>query len=147
MSKPVFEDLFSLSEVRRNRKSFVLAFLATLMMMCILAAGRGLVKDFMAPSDIKFYVVATLGFLLISSMWAFASVVGQRFRDFGWSGWWTLTVLMPPIFLILLLMLLFRAGNEGRNKYSSDPLGRIAHNVDEHHVKDSSIGERKDPHF
>lgn len=149
MSKPVFEDLFLSSEQRRNRKSYLIAFLIMLAAVVASAGARGLVKDFMEGSDLKFIAVVILSFILLPSMWSVFSITAQRFRDFEWSGWWAISLLLPPIFLILILLLIFRPGTKGNNKYGVDPLAQSAstRDADPQHNKETKGRERKDPHF
>ncbi|MGG7036757.1 MAG: DUF805 domain-containing protein, partial [Flavobacterium sp.] len=49
------------------------------------------------------------------------SVSVRRLHDVGKSGWFFFIVLIPIVGPIWLLILLFTAGDQGENKYGSDP--------------------------
>ena len=149
MSKPIFEDLFLSSEERRNRKSYLLAFLIMVIVVAVFAGARGLAKRLMEPSDLKFTIVSILSCFLLPAMWSIFSSTAQRFRDFEWSGWWAMSLLLPPIFLILILLLVFRPGTKGDNKYGMDPLAQKTSTREKGNQNRMGARgkERKDPHF
>ncbi|MGC8469666.1 MAG: DUF805 domain-containing protein, partial [Acetobacteraceae bacterium] len=57
---------------------------------------------------------------LAVSGWA---VMGQRCRDFGWTGWAVLITLIPFIGGLFAIALLFIPGDEGTNRYGPSPIG------------------------
>ncbi len=70
------------------------------------------------------YVIGGLVILALSiSAWA---VAAQRCRDFGWTGWATLIILIPVIGFFFSLALLFIPGDVGSNRYGPDQLGSPA---------------------
>ena len=50
------------------------------------------------------------------------AVTIRRWHDIGKSGWWTLTLLIPLVNLILILIFFTRKGDDGANAYGPDPL-------------------------
>lgn len=54
-------------------------------------------------------------YLVFSTTLAFVS--SYRFRDFGVSGWFSLTAFLPGINILMFFALLFVPGNRGKNKY------------------------------
>lgn len=133
MSKPVFSDLFRLSG-RRNRKSFILLFVAY-----VAALYPLIIIDLPDRLPVIFWII----FYSLSGPYWVAGA--QRLRDLGWAGvtvWLlpglgTLSVLSQhkivsfPEFIILgisLVMALFTfglmivRGTRGPNKYGPDPL-------------------------
>lgn len=45
----------------------------------------------------------------------------RRLHDFNASGWWYLLVLIPVVNIVLMLVLLFKRGTEGINRFGPDP--------------------------
>jgi uncharacterized membrane protein YhaH (DUF805 family) len=128
MSKPVFEDMFALKGVRRNRKSYIFG-LGLLLLGCLLYIFQMLLFSTF-EGDLLF----AIGFFLMPVFLMFAAYVlvaltSQRIRDIGRSGWFSVIVLFPygvPIFLqcLPLLVLCVLPGAKGENKYGADPLGK-----------------------
>ncbi|MCX7301109.1 MAG: DUF805 domain-containing protein [Rhodobacterales bacterium] len=126
MSKPVFEDLFTFSG-RRNRLSYLLYSLA------VTGLG-GFIYYVLA--DMIGLIAFVLMIPLIISSWA---VGGQRCRDFGWSGWAVLIILIPYIGGILgfvsgifphvggifAILIMFIPGIRAENRYGPDPLASL----------------------
>lgn len=117
MSKPVFSDLFTFSG-RRNRKSYLLFWIAYMVVVIVLGGIVGA-----SESDVAMVVGGVIILALSISAWAVAS---QRCRDFGWTGWATLIILIPVIGFFFSLALLFIPGDVGQNRYGPDPLGAPA---------------------
>jgi len=114
MSKPVFSDLFSFSG-RRNRKSYVLYWIPYIIVLMVFS---GIVTS---SDSALLSIIGGVAILVASvSAWAIAS---QRCRDFGWTGWATLILLIPVIGLFFSIALLFIPGDVGQNRYGPDPLG------------------------
>lgn len=134
MSKPVFEDLFSFGNVRRNRLSYFLyslALFALMVALVFLSIGYlGAVNPSMfsleapTPQDPNgLGALVLLGALMIPiaiSSWA---VSAQRCRDFGWSGWAVLLTMVPYVGFIFAIALLFIPGTDGENRYGPNPVG------------------------
>jgi uncharacterized membrane protein YhaH (DUF805 family) len=53
------------------------------------------------------------------------AVYTQRCRDFGWSGWAVLIMLVPVVGILFYLALFFIPGTHGPNRYGPDPLERM----------------------
>ncbi len=128
MSKPVFEDLFRFSG-RRNRKSYALYFLAMLMMIAV-TFSVATVSALESKNESSF--ILGIGLLTLESLVFLipsVAVGGQRCRDFGWTGWAYLLVIVPYVGWIFGLALLFIPGTDGPNRYGPNPIGN--------HLKDS----------
>lgn len=54
----------------------------------------------------------------IAAMVAFFLFAIRRLHDWGSSGWWSLLILVPLANLVLGLMLIFKGGNEGTNRFA-----------------------------
>lgn len=119
MSKPVFEDLFKFTG-RRNRKSYLLLAVAQFGAMIALSfiGAMGIaVADSFVPLGYLIMLLVVVGFLaLMVNGWAAAS---QRVRDFGYSGVWTLLILIPYIGWLAALALFLIPSSEGDNKYGA----------------------------
>ena len=114
MSKPVFEDVFALSG-RRNRKSYLLFGLLVLVIDLVVWGIA-----FAINSSTIFWVA---GLLSLPITVASILVAAQRCRDFGWTGWAVLIMLIPYIGGLFGLAILFIPGNRGANRYGPDPIG------------------------
>lgn len=141
MSKPVFQDLFTLSG-RRNRKSYFLYLVAMLLFLSIVwgvvagvvdagvvDGGGGQFADLQSgyghagSGEVGAVIIAgILTFLAAISGWI---VAAQRCRDFGWTGWAVLITLLPAVGWLFGLALIFIPGTLGPNRYGPDPLGGI----------------------
>jgi uncharacterized membrane protein YhaH (DUF805 family) len=125
MSKPIFDGIFSYSD-RRNRKSYALFILISIPLYIFVAILKLLVREInkILEIDPSIFTILPIFVSLFSLflLWSFLFVNSQRFRDMGWSGWWTITLLIPGLNLIILLILLLKPGTPGSNKYGSDPL-------------------------
>jgi uncharacterized membrane protein YhaH (DUF805 family) len=124
MSKPVASDLFKFSG-RRNRKSYLYFLLAAIavqiVISVIMGAAGGLGGEEMS---VGMLIVAVPVFIVITVM---ALAVGsQRCRDFGWTGWAMLLMLVPFIGPIFALAIIFIPGTQGENRYGPDPLQQYA---------------------
>lgn len=54
----------------------------------------------------------------IAAMVVFFLFAIRRLHDWGSSGWWSLLILVPIANIVLGLMLIFKAGNEGANRFA-----------------------------
>ena len=115
MSKPVFDDMFSLGG-RRNRKSFFLYSLAVIAILCVVWIVA------VAGDNVGFVIVA--GLLTVAILISAVIVQAQRCRDFGWTGWAVLIVLIPVVGALFQIALWFIPGTDGTNRYGSDPVGK-----------------------
>lgn len=117
MSKPVLSDAFAFSACRRNRQSYALA---TVLQGSAIVALVMVYRD-LATRDSTFAWLIALPFLGIILVWMMAAAT-QRLRDFGWSGYWLLLLLLPGLGFFLLPVLFLKKGTKGRNKYGPSPL-------------------------
>lgn len=121
MSKPITQDLFAFTGVRRNRKSYILFLLSS-----YLTAFIAVFATFGAIASANAWVSATASVLLMALAVAifvaqFATAT-QRFRDFDRTGWWALLLLIPYVGFITVICLAVIPGTEGTNNYGPDPL-------------------------
>lgn len=120
MSKPALEDLLGF-EGRRNRKSYInahlayaaaglLGFLITVLAGMLLGDIGGLIS------------VALFCGLLMAVTISTLAITAQRLHDLGYSGWFTLLMMVPFVSMILYIALMVIPGETGRNDYGPDPL-------------------------
>ncbi|MEQ9643620.1 MAG: DUF805 domain-containing protein [Alphaproteobacteria bacterium] len=134
MSKPVMSDLFKFSG-RRNRKSYLFFLLGVIaieiVLTAVFGAAGGLAGGMMddgaaanpdAAGGMAIGMTVVLGVIFLVVVVMSIAVGAQRCRDFGWTGWAMLLVLVPFIGWIFALALIFIPGNQGPNKYGPDPL-------------------------
>ena len=137
MSKPVFEDLLTFSNGRRNRKSYFLISIVYAIPMLILSIfgtildQTGTSLDQIANNGNRNEFIGEM-FMIISAFYLFLSIISliltvlyfaimsQRCRDINWSGWCALIGLVPIINLIFGLFLFFKKGTPGENQYGQD---------------------------
>ena len=124
MSKPVMSDLFKFSG-RRNRKSYVLFLLAAIAVQIVVgivvAAMGGVGAEEMSVGA----MIVAVPVMIVLAVMSLA-VGSQRCRDFGWTGWAMLLVLVPFIGFLFALAIIFIPGNQGENRYGPDPLQQYA---------------------
>jgi len=70
--------------------------------------------------DPAILVIIFNGFAILTLPLAIIFMI-RRFHDIGGSGWWSLTMLIPLVNLIPALLLLFKPGSNGPNKYGPPP--------------------------
>jgi uncharacterized membrane protein YhaH (DUF805 family) len=120
MSKPVFENMFRFSG-RRNRKSFILFELVRVLAFTII--GVPMLIALAAGDKTVTSIVAFLALVAALPLcWAGWAVFSQRCRDFGWTGWATLLLLLPYVGWVFPLAACFIPGTLGSNRYGPDPL-------------------------
>jgi uncharacterized membrane protein YhaH (DUF805 family) len=115
---------FSLS-VRRNRKSFVLAFTGLYAFLVCVA----LVLGSLGVPQRVFYAIMIV-FAIPTAVVTY-TLSGQRLRDIGVTGWlallWIPLGMLPDPFgaalaLAFTIVLVFVPGTQGDNRYGPDPL-------------------------
>jgi len=115
MRRPVFFDLYRVAG-RRTRLSFALVLMSCV--VCFMAV-YALLPPVTDP-PVFGYIFDIVSLALCWGTGIFAA--SQRFRDFGWSGWWGLLTLLPILGWVICLALFFIPGTRGPNRYGSDPL-------------------------
>ncbi|KXS55412.1 MAG: membrane protein [Marinobacter sp. T13-3] len=53
------------------------------------------------------------------------AVGSRRLHDMGYSGWWQLLYLLPLVGFVVMLVLAFKDGTPGENRFGPDPKGRV----------------------
>lgn len=115
MSKPVIEDLFSMRG-RRNRLSYFLYSLLNLISIALLVLA--LSESISSGYDVGVVIAGVAVIPIVFSSWM---VGAQRCRDFGWTGWAVLLMLIPYLGFLFMLALLFIPGTRGDNRFGRDP--------------------------
>jgi uncharacterized membrane protein YhaH (DUF805 family) len=124
MSVPALEHWFSV-KIRRNRKSFVLANVALIVIFCI----SYFVWLYFAQASHG----ESLGFVIFGIPTSICSyfLVAQRLRDFGVNGWFSLLWIPVNVLegevriaitLAALLVLCGIPGTPGANRFGANPL-------------------------
>jgi uncharacterized membrane protein YhaH (DUF805 family) len=115
--EPFYRDLFRLSGRRRRGSYFNFLVAAIFLSMVIMAVVVPLsLAGFVATAHaIVWGCAICLGIVN-------AIVAAQRCRDFAWTGWVALFIHIPLIGWLLWVLLLFRPGTQGPNKYGPNPL-------------------------
>jgi uncharacterized membrane protein YhaH (DUF805 family) len=114
MSKPVFSDLFTFSG-RRNRKSYVLYYLATVALIIGGLLLSTAVTAISPTAGLVLWVIYVV--LMIAVLVSSFAVSAQRIRDFGYSGCWVFIYLIPYVGFAASIALFFIPSSEGENKY------------------------------
>jgi uncharacterized membrane protein YhaH (DUF805 family) len=114
MSKPVFSDLFTFSG-RRNRKSYVLFYLASVALILggMLLATLVTVASPTVGGILWVIYIAVMLALVVSSF----AVSAQRIRDCGYSGCWVFVYFIPYVGFAASLALFFIPSNVGENRF------------------------------
>ena len=79
-----------------------------------------------------FVILAVFSALLsIPFIWMYFSLYVKRAHDIGWTGWMVLLLFIPIVGLIFWILLLFKPGTHGENRYGPDLLtARANHNIE-----------------
>jgi len=125
---PMAKLLFSFSG-RINRAKVWLGFLMAALIM--LVAGVGVLGLSVAAGEIDkrdFGPVTWTGFaaVMLLAYWMSFAIYVKRAHDRGWSGWFTLLLLVPLLSLWPLIELIFLSGDPGENRFGNNPLGNSA---------------------
>ena len=124
MSKPVFQDLFTFSG-RRNRKSYIGFVVMTFVVLLVIGISMvQLTPSLPSNQDVVIYPGVFALFLLLPLMVAGWAVAAQRCRDFGWTGWAALILLIPYIGQFFAIALMVIPSTIGANRYGPDPLNQ-----------------------
>lgn len=94
---------------RANRKRYIIF----LIVYVIIWSSLYNISEFL---DIVFILISTIPMI---------SLTARRLHDINRSGWWQLLYAIPIINFIILLILLFKTGDEGENNFGLDPLNEI----------------------
>lgn len=124
MSKPVLEDLFAFKG-RRNRKSYFLYSLASLGAYIVLGIVNGIgtigLESGNEMEAMTYIIPALIGMIVVAV--SNLAVAGQRSRDFGFSGWSALLLVIPLVNFLFTCALWFVPSDVGDNKYGPSLLG------------------------
>lgn len=122
---PLAKLLFSFSG-RINRAKLWLGVLMALVIL--LVAGIGVVGLSVAAGEIDKRDLGPVTWLGIAAMmllgyWMSFAIYAKRAHDRGWSGWFTLLLLIPLLNLWPFIELIFLPGDPAENRFGSNPLG------------------------
>lgn len=124
MSYPASESWFSPS-IRRNRKSFIIAYLRLLAIM-VIVIGALVFFDVRELKGNGLFIIFFIPFMIAGYF-----LMAQRLRDFNVTGWlvllWIPVTFLPDPFssiasLTFCICLCAIPGTQGENRFGSDPL-------------------------
>ena len=87
---------------------FILVMLATGMLIGALNLSEQIMPVIMIPAFVVYFIFGL--FLMI-----------KRIHDIGWTAWLLLLLIIPLANLVMALLLLFKPGSEGENRYGLPP--------------------------
>lgn len=110
-----------LFKTRINRKNYILGILAVYAVYLILMFSIGFAAESfgIALSESGVDVIAWLGYLVV--VFYVISLVIRRVHDFDKSGWFILWCIIPLVGWIISIYILFKEGDEKKNKYGASP--------------------------
>lgn len=112
----MLENLFSF-EGRVNRMTYFLTqlgFLVTVVLLVIIDALIGTLDE-----ESGYGLLSVLGWLAL--VWPGIALAAKRFHDQDMSGWSILLGLIPIVGFVVQLVLLFRGGTAGENRFGEPP--------------------------
>lgn len=116
--KVVFENYANFKG--RARRSEYWYFALINFIICMIAMVMDNILGFkVEPLPYGYFYIAYALFALIPGL----AVIVRRLHDVGKSGWFFFIVLIPLVGAIWLLVLFCKAGDQGTNKYGTDPKG------------------------
>lgn len=70
-----------------------------------------------------FNIIFVIFFLILvfSCFIAAVNMYIKRMRDLNYSGWWVLTYFIPVINIVTYIIMIFKTGTKGKNKYGEEP--------------------------
>ncbi|SFI16327.1 DUF805 domain-containing protein [Planctomicrobium piriforme] len=74
-----------------------------------------------APNTAQLAIQVLLGIYALATFIPSFTVTIRRFHDFDKSGWWLLINLIPILGPLLQLIMMFRAGTPGKNRFGPQP--------------------------
>lgn len=112
--------VFSLSG-RIGRLRYLAYFFSIYIFIAFIAgvfgAGFGFSSDDSELAGGVFLIFLVIGYI---AFFFYTFVFSRRrLNDLGWSGWWNLLFIVPLVNLILSLILIFKAGEQGANQYGN----------------------------
>jgi uncharacterized membrane protein YhaH (DUF805 family) len=112
-------NLFSAKGRIRRRNYFILNLIYTVFIIPIIAISN------YSDNNINFKGQLLIVLICIALLLVFIPVTIRRFHDMEYSGWFVLLLFVPLVNLGGGILLLFKDGTIGQNKYGDDPKGRI----------------------
>jgi len=100
---------------RANREKYWMFYLFYMLAYIILA-----IMDEIAGTGGVLSGIFTLGSLIPS-----IAIAARRLHDINRSGWWQLLILIPIVGAIVLLIFYVTKGDEGENRFGTDPLRAV----------------------
>jgi uncharacterized membrane protein YhaH (DUF805 family) len=124
MSKPVFAGLFTFKG-RRSRKAYLIVLVAIFAAFFLVTAF--VIPPVTTPPETGMMMqTATLVLCWVAGIFAGS----QRFRDFGRSGWFAISFVVPIVGWLAAAAIIFVPGTRGPNRYGPDPLEPPVPNLD-----------------
>lgn len=99
---------------------FKYSTLMIFVMLLIAAVVGGVISATGGEVDVETFSAISNGAAILLLPISFMFMI-KRFHDIGWSGWWSLTMLVPLLNLIPSLLLLFMPGTSGPNRFGNPP--------------------------
>ncbi len=117
-----------------NKMEFDMSWYIAVLKKYFVFSGRARRKEYWMFALFNFIIAIVLGVVggilgtaIIGMLYSLAvlipgiAVTFRRLHDIGKSGWWLLLLLVPIIGVIVILVFMFLAGEEGDNQYGSNP--------------------------
>lgn len=90
-----------------------LGLIAFGVILLVFAAVLGL------PEDAIYLILAAV--VIVPNL----SLIVRRFHDLGMSGWYAFLLLIPFVNFVVAIILAFRPGQKGENRYGKDPKEKV----------------------
>jgi uncharacterized membrane protein YhaH (DUF805 family) len=123
-------NLFSAKGRIRRRNYFILNLIYTAFIFPIIAISN------YSDNNINFIDQLLILLICIALLLVFIPVTIRRFHDMEYSGWFLLLLFVPLVNLGGGILLLFKDGTIGQNKYGDDPKGRTPEATNEINPKE-----------
>lgn len=124
---PLPKLLFSFSG-RINRAKVWLGFLmmglVLAVQLAILLGVANAIGEFDRDTGVKPVSATALIVTLLLFVWMTFAIYAKRAHDRGWSGWFSLVLLVPLIGMWPFIELIFLPGDAAANRFGEPPVGR-----------------------
>ena len=116
------KEKFLSAKGRMNRSKYLIAtlILQTIIFVSMFLFGMALMYlGSFGKSSILYFTLSIFCLLVIYA--AFVISI-KRFHDLNLSAWWILAFMIPLVNVVLVVILFFKKGTAGENKFGPDPL-------------------------